>query len=211
MSRTRHPEERGTPLAYKRWRRRNVTYKHPPARDVRRTLVDVGAVLFELEALYTHDPEVWLHGTDLVTYADTKPKLGPRAARVDYAEYDPYDPYLVDPRECWDDWYSWRDDYDYDYREDDSYGGYDDVRYLDPREAVWVVAWLCGEVEADEGVCPCCEYDYDEPDDYEEHEGEEEFFAVELPEPKLVEPVQVRALEKKRAGDRYYRTFRRAA
>lgn len=170
--------------------------------------------LFSILELESGDPEVWLYGFNLATWAEAR-----AAARARVVIEDPYE-YRPDR---WD-WHYHSDGYDddwYEYMESMRDSGYDDDyddwydrrwdRYEPPRDsAAWRDEWVAGRVSDDDDDR---RYDYwCEDEDYVWDRPEFD----NLPEPVervVVEsetPAEARNLERRRAGERYFQTYHRA-
>lgn len=172
--------------------------------------------LFDLE-LAKADSKIWLHGTDLTTFKDTITK---------HHRGYPFsvDSFVADPYEYTPDTFDWdwdcdedafrylhvsRDYDDYDARDSD----WDDRSDPDPEpiEAAWRDLWVDGRVYDPEGR--------DVPDDpmHDRHDYYDTYdYLAELENPLLLEredlalpaPIEAaaeRAIERHRAGERYFK------
>jgi len=184
-----------------------------------RARLEIEHEVFDLE-LGQNDPPVWKYGTPLTRWEDLHPRMKAIRTVMGCSGYNPHDPYDYYP--SGDDWQyfldgrAWGDEYEYEY-EGYEYNPYeDDYRYgdslpYDPCDPVWVKLWVDGEVntpyDVDDGF-----YRFDCDDDYDPYESWEDW----APEPEVAvvsisEARDDRARERARAGERYFKTFRRVA
>lgn len=178
--------------------------------------------LFDHE-LAKADPEIWLHGTDLTTFEDTVVTKRYRYYPSSFA----VDPYVYVPDAYDWDWeespYQYQDDEDdfcylhtgdYDARDYDFdlNSGWDSNPDPAPSEAAWRDLWVDGHAHDPEGrdqpdsiynywyddYCYC---DLDYYDDLENPLLEREDPAP----PATIEALEERAIERRRAGERYFK------
>ena len=175
--------------------------------------------LFDLE-LAKFDPELWLHGIDLTTFEDTVTKQH-RGYLFNFTA-DPYE-YVPDAFD-WD----WEGSFyqDQDDEEDDfcylHAGDYDAGAYdfnlnsgwdpdPEPVDAAWRDLWVEGRAHDSEGRDqPDSMYDrwYDSYYDTYDYLAELENPLLEREDPALpatIEAVEERAIERHRAGERYFK------
>ena len=172
--------------------------------------------LFDLD-LSRLDPEIWLHGTDLTTFKDTVVKRHrgyPFSFSADPYEYVPDD---YDWESGLSDYYDDEDDrcyhYRYDQHDDDSDWDRWDVnpKSPEPVDAAWRDLWVEGRAHDPEGRDqPDSMYDrwYDSYHDTYDYlaELDNPLLGREDPAPPAtIEAASERAIERHRAGERYFK------
>jgi hypothetical protein len=168
--------------------------------------------------LAANDAEIWSFGADLTTHKDL---CGCRATHYATLVLDQRARFS-DPRE-WDDWHDWIDsvhdedraDDDHNWDEDWHDGHDDDDGAWEPRptDPLWVDLWIAGHVDGS---------DYRDDSDYGDRWSDDlddldalddlanPLLAREGPGmPVITEAVEERALERHRAGERYFRQHKR--
>lgn len=210
-------------LGYRRGQAQLVEIRADKKRSRLTAQLSIEDELFDL-GLAKSDPEIWLHGTDLTTYEDTVTKHHrgyPLSFAADSYTYVPdafdwnwegssYQDYQDDENDfC----YRPAGDYDAGDYDVDLNSGWDPDPDPEPIEAAWRDLWVDGHAHDPEGRdLPDPMYDhgyYDTYDCIDEIENpllEREDLVL----PATIEAVEERALERHRAGERYFRQTGRA-
>ena len=204
-------------LGYRRGQAQLVEIRAAKKRSRLAAQLSIEDDLFDLE-LAQSDPEIWLHGTDLTTYEDTVTKHH-RGYPLSFAA----DPYAYVPDAF--DW-QWEESSYQDYQDDED-GYLHDVRDYDSRdyasdwdaggsdpdpepiEAAWRALWVAGRAHDPEGRdLPDPLYDRWYHDTYDYLDEIENPLLLESEDPALpatIEAVQERNIERRRAGERYFK------
>lgn len=164
---------------------------------------------FDLE-LAKCDPEIWLHGTDLTTFEDTVTK--PHRGYPGHLSGFITDPYEYVPDEF--DW-DWEGTLYHDQADEDAFCYYGSDWDSDwdtdpdpaPSDAAWRDLWVDGYVhdpeDRDQSAVRTYDWWYDEDslDDFDNPLLVREETAL----PATIEAVEERNIERRRAGDRYFK------
>lgn len=190
-------------LGYRRSQVQLVAIRADKKRARLQAQLSIEDALFDLE-LAKFDPEIWLHGIDLTTFEDTGAKLQ-RGSHFNFAA-DPYE-YVPDAFD-WD-WSCQNDNDAFHYLHSYDYAADWDADRSDPNpepsEAAWRDLWVEGRAHDHEDRDYDRWYDSDY-DDYDTYDFENPLLEREDPVlPATIEVVEERAIERHRAGERYFK------